>query len=424
MTQTEKQKHARLSPSASNRWLTCPGSPSLCESVPEESSTIHEDYAREGTAAHELFEGCLRAETDAAELVGMKTTNGWQVDDEIAAAVQDALDAVRTDMLMDGGDSFYELEVSLADIHPDLEGTLDVALVTPSANLLRVYDLKFGAGIIVAATDNTQLLIYALGVLKYLGDIRSKVIDEVELVITQPRRDLSSMEGEDRRTRRWRVSKEDLIAWRDGVLIPGVAACDAETLRFAPSKPVCRLCPAVRICPAMRENHDALSHELVVQPKGAVVNKGDIGKLTSTLSTDRLGEALKQCELVELWISALRKHAHARAEHGDVATGWKLVQKFGYREWVDEKQAMTAMVEASGQPEATFKTKWKVVEPVMLSPAQAEKKWRGGKKVVSALTRKPVRGTVLVDISDKRPALPTGGSVFGELNEATQSLTD
>ena len=46
-------KHAkRFSPSAAERWMTCPGSVTACLDLPNESSS----YADEGTAAHYMAE--------------------------------------------------------------------------------------------------------------------------------------------------------------------------------------------------------------------------------------------------------------------------------------------------------------------------------------------------------------------------------
>ncbi len=43
-------KHAFLSASASHRWLNCPPSAKLCESLPDQISS----FAQEGTDCHEL----------------------------------------------------------------------------------------------------------------------------------------------------------------------------------------------------------------------------------------------------------------------------------------------------------------------------------------------------------------------------------
>jgi hypothetical protein len=46
-------EHAKLSPSASERWMTCPASIRMEEQVPPEPEST---YAAEGTAAHSLGE--------------------------------------------------------------------------------------------------------------------------------------------------------------------------------------------------------------------------------------------------------------------------------------------------------------------------------------------------------------------------------
>ena len=44
--------HAKLSPSASSRWIACPGSVQLCEKINREEKPS--PYAEEGTKAHNL----------------------------------------------------------------------------------------------------------------------------------------------------------------------------------------------------------------------------------------------------------------------------------------------------------------------------------------------------------------------------------
>ena len=54
--------HARLAPSASKRWMACPGSIRMTANLPRTTS----EYAELGTAAHLLFEMCMRLD-DAPE---------------------------------------------------------------------------------------------------------------------------------------------------------------------------------------------------------------------------------------------------------------------------------------------------------------------------------------------------------------------
>jgi len=53
--------HAKLSPSAAERWMTCPGSVPLSIGMPDKTSA----YAEEGTQAHELAERMLKHEAGA-----------------------------------------------------------------------------------------------------------------------------------------------------------------------------------------------------------------------------------------------------------------------------------------------------------------------------------------------------------------------
>ena len=48
----KERAHAKLSASASHRWLACPPSAQLCADLPDTAT----DYAKEGTCAHELAE--------------------------------------------------------------------------------------------------------------------------------------------------------------------------------------------------------------------------------------------------------------------------------------------------------------------------------------------------------------------------------
>ena len=54
--------HARLSPSASKQWLSCPGSIQLCEQIKIKDKGSK--YSAEGSVAHNLGEKCLKENTN------------------------------------------------------------------------------------------------------------------------------------------------------------------------------------------------------------------------------------------------------------------------------------------------------------------------------------------------------------------------
>ena len=76
--------HASLGASSASRWMACPGSVRLSEGMPNISS----DYAREGTAAHELAEMCLRQGKPASAFLEQEI-EGFEVTEDMAEAVPD-----------------------------------------------------------------------------------------------------------------------------------------------------------------------------------------------------------------------------------------------------------------------------------------------------------------------------------------------
>ena len=179
--------HAKLSPSGAHRWMACPGSVVLEAHYPDSSS----DYAREGSAAHELAAIVLEEKDDrAANYVGKRVEffDGndpvlWEVTQSMADHVDDYVKLVRE--YAQGGTLMVEQRLGIGHLtgEEDAKGTSDVVIV--KGGELIVMDLKFGMGVKVDAADNPQLQLYALGALNefdMLGDFHT-----VTMVIHQPR---------------------------------------------------------------------------------------------------------------------------------------------------------------------------------------------------------------------------------------------
>ena len=66
--------HAKLGPSAAERWFNCPGSIRASEGMPNNSSV----FAAEGTAAHALAAWCLQTGKDAAAFIGQTAGGQWE----------------------------------------------------------------------------------------------------------------------------------------------------------------------------------------------------------------------------------------------------------------------------------------------------------------------------------------------------------
>lgn len=371
--------HAELSPSASKRWMNCPGSVRLSRGIPDRES----DAAAEGTFAHAVAADLLETVAPAAYVIGERSPcQRFRIDGEFAEHLQTYLDAVRLTQMIYGGEMRIEREVKAV---PEVWGTADALLFAPGR--LDVFDLKFGAGVFVPVKDNPQARIYACGAL-----VDWPKVDTVGIHIVQPRH-FSSAEP-------WRteqISAAELRTWRREVLQPAVVATKAPD---APLKPGdwCTFCPAKTSCPARRDEAIAAARHVFQEPAPTPVDPRALG------SVDLL-KLLPLFDRAEAWMSEVRAVLHERAEQGETLPGYKLVAKIGNRAWRDADAAEKALRAAGIEPKPAPKPP----APKLLSPAQAEKALgKGGKKVVDPLTTRPQTGSMLVPSDDPRPLLNKG----------------
>ena len=231
--------HAWLSASGSSQWLNCPRSALLSKNLDRRSSK----WADEGTRAHAVAEtivndGVVEATDETAVMVD---------------AVYPYVDLVRKLMTQT---ALYRIEarVSLAKLwkgRPPTEmfGTVDFACVLPGG-VLRIVDLKYGAGVPVEVRGNTQLLYYALGIYLELRD--TVEIKTVSMTIVQPR-----AEHPDGPVRTWTIPLVDLLQWAYDVVAPTVE--DIVTLQphqlHIQEGSWCRWCPAGKsTCPIKNQS--------------------------------------------------------------------------------------------------------------------------------------------------------------------------
>jgi hypothetical protein len=83
---------------------------------------------------------------------------------------------------------------------PDGFGTIDSAVIDLKERAAHIFDLKYGKGIAVDATENSQGLLYAIGLLHDYSD--SYDIKEVFIHIVQPRLYSHTI---------WKLSKDVII---------------------------------------------------------------------------------------------------------------------------------------------------------------------------------------------------------------------
>lgn len=184
--------HATLSPSSAERWLECPASIHMTETLgrSDDGSSL---YAEEGTRAHNL------AEIEAAHEFGLTTDEQYRAfkaqwlrtaeahgDDveEMERHVRVYVTMLRDLMTSMGPGTTVYLEKRLQTGVPGCWGTGDAILV--NASQVAVIDFKYGAGVVVRAEENPQLKLYGLGVLEMFGDILG-ITETVGMHICQPR---------------------------------------------------------------------------------------------------------------------------------------------------------------------------------------------------------------------------------------------
>ncbi len=179
--------HARFSPSGASRWMTCPGSIALTRDIPNPGS----EYSAEGTAAHTLASRALEYGHPAAFWLGEQIQvegRVFTVDNDMADHVQAYVDDVLRRVA--GGTLLVEQRVGFSEaIGVEAQfGTADAIILSADGAHAIVEDLKYGRGVQVYATENKQLMTYAVAVLETFETIMEGV-ENITLVVAQPRLD-------------------------------------------------------------------------------------------------------------------------------------------------------------------------------------------------------------------------------------------
>lgn len=302
--------HAKLSPSAAKRWMTCPGSVAAIASCPVQDTAS--EAAAEGTAAHALAEILLReriALKGQGELLKQwRSEYGDRYDaNELKAGVMPYVDFVTEAWGDLGGRKrarlLLEQRVHVID---GVYGTADAVIISDKKRILHVIDLKFGRGVRVEAEGNPQLRSYALGALRD-AELEQE-IEEVWMTIVQPRHrgggHISTAV----------MTAEDLHDWEEELIIAAGAADDPDAPRV-PSEDGCRFCPAAPWCPERAAE--------IAEVVGLVGDREPAEQVLS-YAPSVLGQAMDVVESVEGWCKAVRRESLRQAGTEEGLPGWRL----------------------------------------------------------------------------------------------------
>ena len=371
--------HAKLSSSASKRWLGCPGSVKLSEHYPNGSSI----YADEGTIAHGMAEGMIskddklvqKYEVEAARFYGEHPElNGTFL--EMKMILQPYVDYVFEEYAAqvheDGAAQLMtEERVDLTEYIPGGFGTSDVVILRQGR--LHIIDLKYGKGVSVSAEDNPQLKLYALGTLARFDMLYD--IEDVVITIYQPRLDNVSTDT---------IKAKDLYAWGEEVIKPGAQ------LALSEDAPVhagdwCQFCPARYDC--KERARDAMELQKY------------LGQMV--LSPEEIAEILGKIDRLTKFAEDIKDSALTKALDGEEIPGWKVVEGRSIRKYVGSEEEIVRQCEGAGYDQALL------YERKLLTITNMEKLM--GKKqfaeVLGAYVEKPEGKPTLAPESDKRPAI-------------------
>lgn len=218
--------HSPFSPSAAYRWMKCPLSVKLAPLYPQTTGAA----AIEGTRQHDVAARCLIEKTDSEE-----------------PGVRTYIDTIRKMHENFGGELLVESKVTI--VKEMCWGTLDAGIIAPE--MFMVADYKSGTKP-VSATNNPQLKLYALGLLRE----NPRPLDSlVTLLIVQPRT------GSGWPVKRYTPPVRTLLEFKGEVFRAIDAAQAPNPVGVAGDH--CGYCPAKLHCPAYLKAHGAKRVKLI-----------------------------------------------------------------------------------------------------------------------------------------------------------------
>lgn len=426
--------HARFAPSDSKRWTTCSAAVAFQEAnkhrIPEDTSS---GYSNEGTEAHDWAAKVLTGQLTIKQIPA-------QFQEAVGLYVDHCLSLVP-----EGVSPMVEVEVPLF-YQATSTGTCDFAVLTPTRVVIR--DLKYGAGVLVEADENTQLAIYAMSLIRHTGSEYPKdtIID---IGIFQPRH------REAHSARPWVITLGELekFCWdiehafirasegtervRAKLIHPFSETrdigCDeitdaAPALQFVSQSGdsgSCRWCKAKAFCDkrmdaglgVIQRDFISMMPDLTKEEK-----KLPVEERLAVRGVPVTDEFLVQVFAAKNWIEGMlddvAEYLETRALAGQIPDGTKIVYgRQGNRKWANEEAADTFLKNQGLKAEQRYEQK-------LIGPAEAEKlladTLKAKKRAASRFSELVIRSDakkVLALASDKREAVPATISVMPDVDD-------
>jgi hypothetical protein len=308
-------EHSQFSPSSSHIWSRCPGSLSL----PIQETFLESEFALEGHKKH-------------CEAHDFFSKNIFQCDDPHVSFYLSVLEKLKEEE----GVSVLKLEEKI-HVHGECFGTADAFAFNAHTHVLTVIDFKYGI-YPVEVDENTQLLLYAYGLLKKYN------AHYIVLKIVQPR--AHHPEGP---TRSVVYTRDQLLEF----VHPLKKIIDEPKEEFKTGGH-CKFCKRKFFCKAFHDAAVSLTEVALKSPKPQKIEKNHVGKF------------YEQIKIALEKLTALEKIYAQHIKHSLGVPGYNVVPALSTRKWVATPRELKSWALANN---------FEICEEVFLSPAQIEKKY-------------------------------------------------
>lgn len=363
--------HSTLSASSAHRWLSAPPLPQLEKLFPKDASPM----AAEGTAAHALCEYKLR------KALGQKIKRPASDfdNDDMEAYTDDYCSYVmeefqKANLNHPGTTVLIEQHLDFSKYVPDGFGTGDCIIIADG--LMHIIDFKYGKGVRVAAENNPQMKLYALGALNNYSMLYNRP-DTIEMTIFQPRIGNIST---------WSLETDTLLHWAKTELKEKaeLAINGQGVVKYGPWLQFSN-CNVV-----LRVRYDEYKKLQALQLKSPHL-----------MNNEEIEEVLANVDELIKWANQVKAYAQdLTINHGKQWTGFKVVEGRSIRRYKDEAK-VAQVAKANGFTN--------IYQQSLLPITKLEKVM--GKKnfdeLLGPYIYKPAGKLTLVPNSDKRPAVDT-----------------
>ena len=364
--------------------MHCPAAPRLEQDAPDTASS----YALEGTLAHAIcarkLKDILHQDTAAerAEIEKLKAEyysgEMSEYTDTYVAVVMAKYNAARRKTA--DARLLIETRLQFDDYVPESFGTADALVIADGC--MDVVDFKYGKGVRVDATDNTQMKIYALGA--YLANNFEYRIDRICMTIVQPRIDNIC---------EYEITVDDLMEWAESELAPKAREAYNGTGEQNPGT-WCQFCKVKNRCKALAAR--CLD----------TVEEYNAPKLVS--KADMESRVLPMLDIIKTWLTGMEEYALQQALAGTSYNGYKVVEGRSNRKISNEAEAR-AILAKEGYAESEY------MKPAALRGITDLEKLVGKKRFAALMAdylTKPQGKPALVPASDKRPPYSSAAGDF------------